>query len=262
MARLTNQDTLHLLSFSAKELKALPAIHASFLVASCLAVTEITTVLRLVMMALSTRRRGAADDELKRYINSQLLILERLLSAKAFEYLNMLASHQKQSNRRHDSLGIAFHARHDVALKAIRADDSFGVAKWLRDKVTSHYNVAELAAPLYAIPDDQLLSVTLHTQDGNSLYLLGEEIAVLGRLNAEGNGLEKLEAWRAWTLETCRVLISIHHDYMLGLMGKYYPDRKVVPKQVFPEDHLVGIVQETPLPVLWDFDAYNRSKRP
>ena len=131
------KDDLAKIAFTVADLRKVPQ-HAGFLVASSLAVNEINTIQRAFLMALNTRSksRPIKDQALQEIAYSQSAIIERNLSAKILEYMNLVGDYPKICKRAKVSPLEPFSSKSAAAIIALRAAPGYELALWYRNKVT------------------------------------------------------------------------------------------------------------------------------
>lgn len=251
-----SMDFLNRLNFSMEELRSIPASHAGFLVTSCLANNEINVFVRLYLMSLNTvsHKRPISDDALNEYAYVQCVILQRHISAKVFEYLNMIERFAKKLKGHHSPIH-AYLLEVNSVIKEIRKAKEFALATWYRNKTTNHYDIGAimgLVGNKKVLPDTAEMSIYLHEKDGNSGYLLGEQILLAQTALNEVSAIEQIRGFETWLLATVKRVTTLHHNFCIKLMETHFPGKTVQEFPINPESHLVGSVTSSCLPILWD----------
>ncbi len=242
-----------LLSFSGAEIKRLPRIHAGFLVASSLAVSEINILLRLTLLAANSRAYAGREEVVQRLVAVDMLVAERLLSSKVVEYFKLIDHYQKRAERREGSRGNRF-VRTKVRIDELRSVRAFEIARWFRDNITNHVLVSEIEKLLDVLPDDAAFPSYLHKKEGNSRYTLGEEITMGSKFTQFGDAGSIRNEWLDWMHEACREIISLHNRMIIGILEEFFPTKRAQMKRVVVLDELVADLDGSCLPLLWNFE--------
>lgn len=252
------KDRLFRVSFTTKELRAMPKIHSGFLVTSCLAINEIGLSLRLFLMTMNTRskERPISNPALEEYAFCQFQMIERSLGSKAIEYLNLLGDYQKQCDRARDTtMKGMIDPVMDTVRNSIRVGAEYKLAEWYRNKASFHYNVADITSLMMTADLADEHSIYLHQQAGNASYLLGEQI-LLGKLSEGGKSTEEtaatLTAYGKWVEDAARYVMDVHHQFTVALFRAFFPTKIGQEFEIDPEPHLIARLNETSLPILWD----------
>ncbi|MBM7324150.1 hypothetical protein JS562_13665 [Agrobacterium sp. S2] len=253
------KDQLAKIAFAAADLRKV-AQHAGFLVASSLAVNEINILQRAFLMALNTRSksRPIQDAALQEIAYSQSAVIERNLSAKILEYMNLVGDYPKICTRAKVPPLDPFATKAAAAIGALRTSPGYDLALWYRNKVTSHYVVSDVVKLItdedIGEPDHEH-SMYLHQSDGNSAYLLGERI-VLAKLGADkGDAVQKMRVYGDWVMMAVKQVMSLHHDFCIQFLRQLFPDRYATKFSVEIEPHLVGHLTNALMPIFWDMKS-------
>ena len=129
------QDFIELveIEFTAAELRQLPEHELRFLVSSGLATNDLTVFARLLLMHSHSR----SDSELaSKMATANILILQRHLIAKVFEFVKTIFDFKKIIERRQfaEVDGSIF----EIA-RAIGDSEQFKIARHIRTHLTNHY---------------------------------------------------------------------------------------------------------------------------
>lgn len=253
------KDRLTRVTFTTEELRKLPRTHSGFFVSSCLAINEIGLTLRLFLMCLNTRskKRPISDGPLEEYAFAQFQMLERTLGSKCLEYLNMLGNYQTRYQRKNDTTvaqlidPIMLHVR-----DSIRIGPEYELALWYRNHATFHFNVSEITNQLMTSDIADEHNIYLHEHSGNASYVIGEKF-LLGKLAEGGKDTREtadaLAAYGKWVEDTARYVVDVHHRFSVFFLKAFFPEKVGHEFKISPEPHLVARVDETALPILWDF---------
>ncbi len=241
------------LSFSGADLKRVPLVHAGFLVASSFAFNEIGVLLRLVLLALNARKHVGREPIVQTIAYIETLVAERMLSAKIVEYCKLFDDYLTKVARKEGAQGERLVANHLAAMRSVKTASGYETARWLRDTLTNHYLVSEMEKFIGNVPDGQSFTMYLNEKEGNSSYPLGEEVAMMGKLNADGQPLPDLRIWQDWIHASCRTVSATHYSFVIALMEEFFPDKFVRMKRVVVDDLLVGQLATSCTPILWDF---------
>ena len=227
---------------------------------SCLAINEVTVFQKILLMALNTRSpdKPIGDSTLQETAFAQAIIIERNLSAKVIEYLNMIGDYKKKCGRKRETKMQFFLERIDDVTAKLRNGENYKLALWYRNTVTNHYLISELE-PLIRNGDlggdDTAHTIYLHEKDGNSSYLLGEQLLLAKLTEDVGSAVDRMEGFSEWVLEASAMAMKLHHEFCIQLLEIYLPQKQAQEYSITPEPHLVGQLKETCLPVLWDFQC-------
>jgi hypothetical protein len=246
------------LQFTGADLKRLPRVHAGFLVASSLAVSEISVLLRLTLLAANAYKHVGREDAVRRLSVVDLLVSERLLSAKLFEYLKLVDDYLKKADRKEKEAGRRLVGEAVTSVLLLREAGGFHMAEWLRNNLTNHILVSEIERFLDDIPDARVFPSFLNEKEGNSRYAIGEEVAMAGKLNQQGEPLAILEEWRDWMHDACTKVFELHSEFMIHVIEEFFPEKRLRRKRVVVPDELIGELDKSCTPILWNFDAVGR----
>lgn len=236
--------------FEPDELKALPKQHSAYIVASSFAINEIMVFLRLTLLTLNSLNVARGDDErLAGFAFMQDHILLRTLSARAVEYLKLAKDHRTACKRAGDAQGLAFFDVHGPKIDAMWDDPLTTLALEIRNKLTGHVVLERIRDTIAKMPDEsRRVGIYLHEKDGNSVYLLGEDIAHIAAFDTS----EQIEAWSDWVLSTCRAIQSLHSAYMIWAIEQFFPATMGKEIRLRPDPRLLGNFKDG-IPILWDF---------
>jgi hypothetical protein len=122
----------------------------------------------------------------------------------------------------------------------------------IRNKLTGHVEPGRIRDTIAGILDDRReTGIYLHQKDGNSVYLMGEDIAPIDAFDSS----EQIEAWSDWVLNTCRAIQSLHHAHKIWVIETFFPTKMGREIRLHPDVRLVGTFDDG-VPILWDF-PYN-----
>lgn len=247
---------LYRIGFSANDLKSVPEAQAAFMVSSCIAINDITTFLRLFLMALNGRRfqDEKIDDVVSEFALTQALVIQRTLSGKLKEYLHMCRQYQDGCKRRNDEALKPFLDKSKIVCAELKAMPGYELAEWYRDKVTHHYVVNEISGLLKYLQEGAEYNLYLHEKDGNSGYLLGERV-LLHKLGDEPgkDDFERLDEYQDWVIYAARVVQTMHHDYCIQFLETFFPKKVAHEFIVEIPENLLGQIENTKAPLFWDF---------
>lgn len=239
------------LEFSSEELSQVPERHVAFLMSSCLAISEITVFLRMLLFALNSAKKDISDGVILEYASVQSSIIERNLSSKLYEYLNALDDYVKLCRRKKESEMSEFIDIAAASVESARLSPTYALAEKLRNKMTSHYSIHHMMDELRAAPAGRQYISYLHEKSANSLYPIAEHL-VLGNLFESDGGVEAHNEYGAYVRRLCDVVQTLHAAFMLKFRAVYFPDKELQELSVKVEDDLVGSVKLTCLPVVLD----------
>jgi hypothetical protein len=182
-----------------------------------------------------------------------VLVVGRSLSAKVIEYLKLVDRYVTACKQKPDEFGTTVSPSLAEVIKGAREEEGYQLAKWLRNKLTNHYDLDEISAVIVQLPDEAEGSLYLHKKDGNSLYVLGEELALVANLNLTGDPASQLDRWQDWLLDACRAMTAVHHYYITNFLERYFPKKTATQRPIELPPKLVGHLTTSTIPVWWDF---------
>jgi hypothetical protein len=236
--------------FEPEELKAIPRQHSAYIVASSFAINEMMVFLRLMLLTLNSLKLAQGEDErLTGIAFMQYHIILRTVSARVVEYLKLAKDHRTACERAKDVRGMDFFVSHGAVIDALWNHQTTAQALEIRNKLTGHVVLDRIRKTIASMPDEsRRIGIYLHEKDGNSVYLLGEDI---GHIAAFGTS-EEIEAWSDWVQSTCRTVQSLHSAYMIWVLQEFFPEKTGQEIRLRPDPHLLAGLDE-PIPILWDF---------
>lgn len=244
-------------TFTSGELRGLPSIHSGALVSTCLAINEINSFLKITLLAENSGppARDISEDILTEIAHSETIIYIRNLSSKILEYMNMIGDYKKKCERNSDSSMQSFIDKATKIIDEIRTSNGYNLALWYRNTVTNHYLVSEITKLVREGDigaDNAEHSIYLHEKEGNSGYVLGEQI-LLAKLSENGNDpIEQNLIFHDWVISSARKIVQLHHEFCLNFLDKHCPNKKAVKVTLTPEAHLTGHLKDTCLPIILD----------
>lgn len=251
---------IYKMEFTLGELRSLPPTHAGFLFASCLSINDISVIQKVFLMAQNTRaaQDGTSDDRLREIALGQSVVIERNLGAKVLEYLKLIGDYKKQCKRAKDTSMLPFIEKADAVASKLKSGESYDLAVWYRNNATSHYNISLFKSLFHndAISnDDTKYTIYLHEREGNTSYLLGEQM-LLAKLSENGRDpIEQINMFGDWVLETSKTVMKLHNEFCKCLFERYFPSKKIVESPILIEPQLIGNLIEDHLPLMWNFDV-------
>lgn len=237
-------------TFGLEELRKMPKQHSAYMVATSFAINEILVYLRLALLTLNSLSVAKNNDEkLAGFAFMQDQILLRTLSARAVEYLKLLKDHQKVCQRAKDGQGLAFFEEHGATLDSLWNNPTTTLALELRNNLTGHIGLDRIRKNISRLDGDKReTAIFLHQKDGNSVYLMGEDIAHIAAFDTA----EDVQAWSDWVLATCQSIKGLHHAYMIWVIETFFPTKMGQELRLRPDVRLLGNFQDR-IPILWDF---------
>jgi len=251
------EEQLYQLDFSGKELRDIPRIHAGFMTASCLAASEITIFLRLLLMATNSNRFSSniANDAISAYAFTQALVIERSLSGKLLEYIYMIDQLQNENKKRPDATITQFLENIGDRITQIKSDQSYRLADWYRDHASHHYIVNKISNLVSYVDDQEVYTIYLHEKEGNSGYFLGEHL-LLHKLSddKDDNNVDRLTKFQDWVLECSQSIMKIHSEYSVLFINTFFDEKNIKELEVDIPNDLLGSLTNTKLPLFWNFN--------
>jgi hypothetical protein len=256
---VAGKQSLSTVEFTTGELKQLPSHHSGFLACSCLAIDEIAVLQKVLLLALNSRSRSRNGEEAVQEITfANSLIVQRNLSAKLLEYHNLLGDYVKRCKRGKSVELQEFVASAEQATSRFREGAEYELALWYRNTVTSHYLVSVIASLIQGgdLGDEERAHpIYLHERDGNSAYVLGEQV-LLAKLAENGaSPIEKLDRFSAWVLDMAKRAMANHHTFCIALLETYFPEKVAVEFRFDLDKRLLGELTDTYLPALWNISG-------
>jgi hypothetical protein len=252
-----NQFDLAKIDFTTRELRGLPPAHAAYFVISCLAINEIAVIQKVLLMALNTRTltQPLSESALQEIAYAQTAIIERNLGSKVIEYIKMTDKHNKLCRKKGENGALrSFLDEAKTTTSRLKGEPGYELALWYRNKVTSHYDVAEINSLIQSGDlgsDSDAHPIYLHKLNGNSFYIIGEQV-VLAKLSEYGAPpLERIRSYEDWVLSACEAVVKLHQAFCIALTKTYFPTKQARTFPIAPAPHLVGGVRDVCLPILW-----------
>lgn len=236
--------------FEPDELKAMPKQHSAYIVATSFAINEIMVFLRMMLLTLNSLKVAKEGDErLAGFAFMQYHILQRTLSARAVEYLKLARDHRTACTRAKDAKGLEFFAMHGATIDKLWDDPTTKMAVAIRNKLTGHIDLHRIAESIRKMPEEsRRVGIYLHEKDGNSVYLVGEDIGHIAAFDTT----EDIEAWSDWVQSTCRTIQRLHSAYMIWAIEAFFPAKMGKEIRLRPDPRLLGNFNDQ-IPILWDF---------
>lgn len=255
------QEHLYRMDFDADELKKLPKVHVAFLVSSCVAITDITTFLRLFLLAINAPNfKGSKIDEVvSDYSLTQALVIQRTLSGKLKEYIYMCEQYQSTCEKRSDDTLHKFRQKTLQKCTQLKCAPEYELVDWYRDKVTHHYIVSHISELTNHMQSGENYSIFMHDRDGNNGYFLGEQILFhkLG-IGSKDEIFAKADGFLNWVITAARIVQELHHDYCIQFLETFFPNKVAREISIDVPDDMVGKLGATQLPCFWDFQELTK----
>jgi hypothetical protein len=238
------------LRISASDLKKLPKYHATFVVMSGFAINEITVLLRMHLLSANAQKRVSKSKPVTKIAAANLLVLDRLLSSKLVEYIKFVESyHNQMEQAKVDSVRWK-HGKKTIS--ELEVTDGMDIARWIRDRVTFHFDKKIVRDIIDEAPDSASYSIYLSSAQGNTWDLLGEEVLVGGKFWPHGKNFEgNFEVWRTWIVDAARTLIELHNTHLKLIIEEYFGNVVAIERREIVEDELVADPSVTAIPLFW-----------
>ncbi len=254
------KEKLAKIEFTTKELRKLNPVHSGFLASTCLAVNDIIVVQKVLLQALNTRNlHGKIKDEtLQEIAFTQTNILERILAANLYEYMDMVGKYVKSCEKKKDTSMQVFLDEASKVISNLKDASAYSLVKWYRDKATNHYDSAGLTSLLQGRKlgdDDPVYFIYLHEKDGNSNYILGEQVLLMKLSEESDSPFDQMEEFGDWVNNASRKIMKLHSCFFIQLLENHFQEKYPQGFSVMAEPHLFGKIEETCLPILWDFQS-------
>lgn len=245
------------LVFTAAELKGIPKQERAFLASSEIAFNDVNFFLSLCLQTLNSH----TDDEISRqYAVARHLICVRNLSARMFEFYNLLVGYQKTLNRGNLSPNPVVDGTLTELATALCAHRFFEVMKWHRNNVTSHYLMERLPELIEGYPYDHEFVDFEHQMEGNSLSIFAEEIAFFGRMNSGSFSFDDVDAFMDWLNDLAGRYKKFRTAFLLNLIHTHFPEKALVAVIANAPPELVRDVYEAALPLFFTRKLPSRSQ--
>lgn len=251
-------NQLYNIEVTNKELRNIPDAHLGFLISSCLAITELNILLKPLIMSLNSRKEANAPNDkcLQEIAFVHEIIFQRNVASKLYEYINSLSVYQKKCSNSKDTSMFDFTKALQQEIDEIKQTEEYSILKWFRNKATNHYASSEfikLAKNINPDANDMSHPFYLHPMQGNSYYLLGEQILLqkFSEFNADPYGA--LNNYSNWIRGVNIKIQKFHHDFCIKLFKLYLPGKKLDEISIEPAEYHIGDLTSTNMPLLWKF---------
>jgi hypothetical protein len=218
----------------------------------CFAVTEVNALMRMYAFAEHHFTGKAAIDY---GMLAQSHSLLRSWSAKLFEFSEFITFKDK-NNRTSDPSLLALSKKHASTFEALKTENGYGAARYLRHETTNHYLLVPVRKNLPHVSDRANCNFYLHQLNGNSHFPMGEEVVFVGRLNRDGAHLatdeEKRKTysdWWTWNLSATKWLNAVHLDFYRELVVPLAKAKTARRRAYWIDPRLVGVPEQDKLPL-------------
>jgi hypothetical protein len=240
------------LVFTAAELKGLPKHERAFLASSGIAFNDVNFFLSLCLQALNSHN----NDEISRqYAVARHLICVRNLSARIFEFYNLLVAYQKKLKRGKLPSNPVVDSILTELATALCEHRFFEVMHWHRNNVTSHYLIDDLPELIEGFPNDHEFVGFEHQLEGNSLSIFAEDIAFFGRMNSLSFSADDVSAFIDWLNDLVRHYKKFRTAFLKNLIRTHFPYRALVAVTANAPPELVRDLHEAALPLFFTREA-------
>jgi hypothetical protein len=236
------------------ELKLMPAEQRAFFALICMALNDIITFSRLVVLANWKPGREENIDVIAAIQKNSLL---RVWSAKLFELSEAIENIEKKKKLLDKPLK-EFILKHRALYADISELPGYFLARAIRNQASSHYGFSDIVRSLDHVGDLAKCGYLLHEATGNSCYPLGEEVAFVGQLNRHMSGTQRfankttgIEEWMDWNVKATRIANNLIADFNREFVKPILKaDRQRLQRRAYWLDHrMVGQYGETMLPI-------------
>jgi hypothetical protein len=250
------------ISLTTDELRSLPEAVATFLVASCYAIDDITHHYRLLVSVITDKGQ---NDESESIFFVRKLAQLRTVSSKLVEYDALISKARDPSKFASNAPLKATLDAYKDDLRNIRRGVGRSVADHVRNHLSAHYSLDEAAKAISARNDQRSFTLLPNFKQGNTHYLIGDEIMFLdafARVVREGHmrleyadPIIVLSKWQDWTLDATRVTQKVHQAFMMKVFTDFFPEKRYE-KVWLPleKDRHTGVLGRTTIPIWWRED--------
>lgn len=218
---------------------------------------DIMIAQKIFLLSLNSGRlaRPSGDGTATEMSHAQSLVLQRSLSSKVVEYLNMVDGELIRSDRTGQASVPKFLEEARQIVDEIRAESAYSLAFWYRNKVANHYSIRDIDALLkkaYLSGDKNSHPIYLHEMDGNYYYLIGEQI-LLSKLSEDGTDhVAAYEIFNDWVIAASKRVAHLHSQYCIEVLQTFGPNKALKEVEVDLDKSLMGDFSKSCLPLIWD----------
>lgn len=195
------------------------------LVITAYAITEINTLMRLY---LNTTHSTTNDQFIDSASMTMRNIMMRTLSAKVFEYYEMLR-HKDTKNADRSWSDEAEKIR--LQLKKTEADAGYRIAEFIRHEAANHYSLKAARKNYKHTSPRANFSLYVHRKTGNSFYPAGEEVMFLGRMSRHMDSIGETDYgkvtddWMLWVRDAITIISNNYYQMIYRHIFSKKPDK-------------------------------------
>lgn len=220
------------------------------------ACSEISTMFRLYCCSM---RNPEEHEPIAGALFSQQILIVRMLSAKILE-LSEFLTFEKRGRTAKDETVRRLGSRALSAYESIRSGDGYGIARYLRNKITNHYDMDFIRNGLEGMSTGPgHMDFDLYSMDGKNIWYhpFGDDFvfssAIYNWARSHGEGLSALEVYRLWigwvivAVEWSRL---VHGIFVDELITSRFPDRSWVKYPEVLDNRIVRKAEDVRLPII------------
>lgn len=243
------------IQISWSELKLMPTEQRAFFALICMALNDIVTFSRLVVLA---NWKPDQEENINIIAAIQKNSLMRVWSAKLFELSESIANIDRKKKLEDKSLKD-FIEKHKVLYAEISNLPGYFLARAIRNQASSHYSFSDILRSLDHVGDLAKCGYLLHEATGNSCYPLGEEVAFIGQINRHMTGTQSfgsatngIAEWMDWNVKATSIANNLIADFNRQFVMPFLKhDRRRSRRQAYWLDpRMVGQYGESMLPII------------
>lgn len=234
------------IEFSQADLDRIPPRHLIFLGQSGLAANDISVFLKLLIGHMGQEAKAGPLMDLSVL---SLVIIQRNLQSKLFEFINLCDEYHKTCSRKKDE--VVGHMLEEIKedLDEIKLDPCYAFSEFVRDKVTNHYAYRDWHSGAKEHKADHKFKIYMHQMNGNTFYPFAEEASHLSALsNPKWGDIEVNDVIR-WMSDTNHTLIHIQQQVALAIFKAFIPNFRMTSELVYVPNRLI-FDEETRYPLL------------
>jgi hypothetical protein len=249
-----------LVKLTDRQLQAIPPVFKSTLVACSFVTNEMLFLMRVFLLTLNSSDL-ATHRAAKAMCAANLGFLNRAISARALEFLKLADDF---GSRRigldpHDAeLHEKICSEILIELRPLRKARVFKLVSRLRNQLSHHYSLADFERYVSNAAAESG-EIWLAQMEGNSIYLLGEELTNVGLFTEVGDAEVFLSEWIEWTREAAKLVSKVNSALAIEIAERYVPDMVAETVPAGLPASLFADIKKTPMPLFWyPFDGMDR----
>jgi hypothetical protein len=229
--------------FTKRELAQVHSVHLPYLIAGAHACNELNAIRLYFIFERNDLVEKSAE---KPFVTIRQMVLLRHLAAKLFEFNKMTIRYFGRIKKLYPQKAKTYQAQYlPIALKM----RNFRELSDLRNKMAFHFDEERYYDQFKTINDDQELTFTVGSKQGETAFIFAEEIVSIPYFSKVGNGniRKGLEETAQFANKTTSDVLKFYASFHIGIAEQYGLLRKKRAYEVNPNS--VGIYGKDFIPV-------------